>query len=254
MEGIKPVGSVAVYSITRNLLALTQRSFSTLRRFAGVPFDHYVADNGSKDGTQDWLVDEMEAGRIKSIYLSKENLGQNIAANILLDFMENPGYEWIMRWDPDAIARSRRFMRKMVRVAERLVKAGDPCLVSPKITKLKKPPEAVYRGNDLHDGNGKRVLYEVVNILGGICRLHPSTFFADEDRDQWRFNQYGARGFGEALEVADRCDDLKWGMVRLLGVEVEHAHGEDGQEKRWPESFTFEHRGINRYVSYGIVP
>jgi glycosyltransferase involved in cell wall biosynthesis len=231
------MSEVAVYTITHNKLDLTKRSFRMLRRYAGMEFDHYVFDNGSTDGTPEYL-DGNE--HIYQKHLAKTNYGQNIAANILLDEMMGQGYKWILRWDNDAIPKTRRFLKKLVHVAEMIYEAGHGCITSPKILKLENPPPAVGRGDDVGQP------YDVVQILGGICRLHPAEFFQD-----WRFNQFGAKGFGEAAEVADRCSQINWGMIRLRNVKVEHAHGDSGQRDLYPELFDFE-REVNRLVGYGL--
>lgn len=224
---------VAVYSITRGKLELTKKSFALLRRYAGCDFDHYVADNASECAP--WL--KAHRSRFASLRLNEENLGQNLAANALLDDMDLTQYDYVLRWDPDAIPRTRRVVRKLMRVADL---AGEPLVLSPEIGCLKHPPPAMATAKI-----GARTV-EVVGMLGGICRLHPAAFF-----EEWRFNPYGALGFGEAAEVADRCTDLRIGVVRVLGLEVDHAYGEDGQAERWPEHFGWN-KEVGRYVGYGL--
>jgi GT2 family glycosyltransferase len=46
---------IAVFTLTRDRLGYTKLSFESLRRKAGVPFLHCVIDNGSTDGTKQWL-------------------------------------------------------------------------------------------------------------------------------------------------------------------------------------------------------
>lgn len=95
-----------MYTVTRNRLLLTRLSFDKLCRWAGIGFDHFVADNGSDDGTAEWLRERAETGQIKGLYLSPVNLGQNLATNYLLDLMKDgEPYDWVVRWDNDAIPR-----------------------------------------------------------------------------------------------------------------------------------------------------
>ena len=227
---------IAVYTITRNRLDMTRKSFKALRNWSGVEFDHFVFDNGSEDGTPEWLYEQQKKGRLAWVDARGVNYGQNIAANYLLD--EMVGYDFIMRWDNDAMPRTRRFLKKLLRAAQQ---ANEPVILSPKITMLKHEPPVLdlFRTGEFE--------LEVVSILGGICRLHPAEFF-----EGWRFNKYGALGFGEANEVADRCTDLGMGMARVSGVEVEHTNGEDGQAKMWPEYFSFEQKEVSKYVGYGL--
>ena len=231
---------VAVYTITRNREDLTRRSFKMLRLKAGMEFDHYVADNGSTDGTQKWLEGRYAAGDFKYYYPAGENLGQNIAANILLDQIQpHDEYEYILRWDPDAIPKSRRFLKRLVRCADAFRTFNLTPILSPKITKLEHPPEPLMAGDDVG------FEYEVVQILGGICRLHPRWFFMD-----WRFNKFGALGFGEAKEVSERALDLNTPKLRLPKIIVEHAMGQKRQEKAYPDYFSDKWRWS--YVGYGL--
>jgi hypothetical protein len=89
--------------------------------------------------------------------------------------------------------------------------------------------------------------YEVVEILGGICRLHNRAIF-----DGWRFSKFGPLGFGEANEMADRCKAGSVNMLRIPHLEVEHWGGEDRQIEEMPDEFTWERREVGRYVSYGL--
>lgn len=236
---------VAVYSITHNNTLprheLTKKSFKLLRSMAGLEFDHYVADNGSIPETQEWLEGEYAEGRIFRYYPSDENLGQNIAANILLDWIVEGDYDWILRWDNDMIPRTRRFLKKLVRYADQFKKENIRAVLSPKITKLLHEPEAFAAGDDLGFD------YETVRILGGMCRLHPRSFFSE-----FRYNKFAPLGFGEANETANHCLANNIPKIRIPEILVEHADGEKGQIKNDPEHFSFLNREVGRYVSYGL--
>ena len=232
---------IAVYCITRDRLEITRQSLKMLRQWAGCDFTLYVVDNGSRRDTVEYLRREHEEGRIYWLHLAGENLGQNIAANLALDEMSTMAPEWVLRWDPDALPRTRRFLRKLVRRAEAFRRVGVDGVFSPVITKLENPPEAFMRGDDVG------FEYEVVRILGGICRLHPASFF-----DTFRFNKFGALGLGEAAEIATECLNRNTPKIRVMGIEVEHAYGSKGQAEMWPDENTWERREVGRYVGYGL--
>ena len=232
---------VAVYSITRDRLDLTRKSFKALREWAGCEFDLYVADNGSGREMRSYLREEKSKGNIKFLQLNDENMGQNIATNDLLNEIVSREYDWVMRWDNDAMPRSRRFLKKLVRLGDRMMDKGGFPVLSPTILKLKHPPRAIAVAEF-----GEKKL-EIVEILGGICRLHPAKMF-----ETWRFSPYAPLGFGEAAEISRLCAEADIPMIRVLDIEVEHTYGEDGQVERWPEEFTWERREVGRYVSYGL--
>lgn len=243
---------VAIYTIVRGgRHELTAKSLSMLQRWSGEPFDHYVASNGADEETNRVLDSMWQSGKIKALQRHDQNWGQNIAANWLLDDMEGveqgerdgERYETVLRWDDDALPRTRRFLKKLTRTARTAAELSQYWSVwAPKITKLNHPPKAITApGDDIGEP------YEMVEILGGICRLHPRAFF-----DGWRFNKYGSLGFGEAREVSARSAKAGIALARLLSVEVEHAYGEDGQKKRYPHLFTWEGKEVGKYIGYGL--
>lgn len=232
---------IAVYCITRDRLELTRKSLKALRQWSGVPFDLYVADNGSGPEMIKYLEYEKERGRIYHLQINGENMGQNLAANDLLDAISLVPYDWVMRWDPDGIPRTRYFLKKLVKVAEAFRKRGGVGVFSPKITKLNAPPPVVA------EAQLGEVRLEVVEILGGICRLHPAQMFTE-----WRFNRMAPLGFGEAAEMARLCEQIEVPLLRVPHIEVEHWHGQDGQVEAYPEEFTWERREVGRYLSYGL--
>ena len=73
--------NIAVLSLTRDRLPYTQHCFATLRENAGCEYDHYVLDQGSTDGTGDWLRDHMDIAPV----ILMENIGINRALNLMLE-------------------------------------------------------------------------------------------------------------------------------------------------------------------------
>jgi len=231
---------VAVYTLTRDRLPYTRKSLKALRVMAGLDFDYYVGDNGSGADTREYLVEQAEKGRIHTLQLHDENIGQNLAANALLDEM-GPGYDWIVRWDNDMIPRTRRFLAKLLRVGERCKEYGVIPVLTPTITKLKFPPPAL-RMVDMEE-----LELEQIGIAGGMCRAHTGKMFED-----FRYNKFAPLGFGEANEMANFCEQTGVPILRVPGLEVEHLYGEDKQIEENPDEFTWERRDVGRYVGYGL--
>ena len=91
--------AVAVLSVTRDRIDYTKHCFAKLHEHAGVAFDHFVFDNGSEDGTQEWLVEEYDPAMF---ILSPENIGRCKALNQLLDeTAEMDDYDVIVEFDND---------------------------------------------------------------------------------------------------------------------------------------------------------
>lgn len=150
---------VAVLSLTRDRLAYTRHCFETLREYAGIPFDHFVLDQGSTDGTKAWLQTyECEA------ILCDANMGVSRGINELLNYAA--GYDWYVKFDNDC---------ELTTPNTLLDSLQDPnWILSPHIQGLDSPPAI----NGEVNVNGVRV--GETTILGGIFMAVPA----------WVFNKY----------------------------------------------------------------
>ena len=80
---------VAVLTMARDRLEYTKRSFASLKENAGCRYDHFVLDNGSKDGTWDWLTDKDDLFVVNSDH----NVGISAGMNYLLDLIRPMRYD-----------------------------------------------------------------------------------------------------------------------------------------------------------------
>ena len=67
--------------VSFNRLDYTRKALASILADSSEQFNLYVWDNASKDGTQEYLKNEVKDPRIQDIILSKENIGQIAAAN-----------------------------------------------------------------------------------------------------------------------------------------------------------------------------
>lgn len=105
---------VAVYSITYDRLDYTKKSFDSLRRTAGYEYDHFVIDNGSKDGTKDYLIKEHAEKRIARVKINDSNEGISKASNDIVDIIKECGYDIVVKWDNDCIGLTKGWLEKMI--------------------------------------------------------------------------------------------------------------------------------------------
>jgi len=90
---------IAIYTLTRDRLEYTEHCFASLKAQSwGYPYDHFVFDNGSQDGTVDWLRNEY-----KPFFLARDdyNKGISLASNILLSEIFHGNYDLIIKMDND---------------------------------------------------------------------------------------------------------------------------------------------------------
>lgn len=94
---------VAIFTLSYNRLDYTKRTAKSMRTSTKYPFDWFVWDNGSKDGSAEWLEKEAIDPSCKYLKLSKKNVGISRASNGLIDVIksqENP-YDIIIKVDND---------------------------------------------------------------------------------------------------------------------------------------------------------
>jgi len=132
---------LAVYTLTRDRLDYTQRMLKQLEN-CGMEFDHFILDNGSTDGTQDWLK-----GRENLILLSR-NTGLWTGINIVKMFTNNfENYELVLKLDNDLEFPEDDWLRKLVDTYE----ARDFDILTPFV-------EGICRGaggpDRIHDDKG----------------------------------------------------------------------------------------------------
>lgn len=208
--------NVAVLTLTRDRFAYTQHCFASLRENAGIEYDHHVFDNGSTDGTREWLQDEYEAGRIEVFGSSTENLGIYPALNRMLD--QTAGrYDVTVNFDNDC----ELLAADTLRVICELAVAHPGNVIGPLVQGLRKPP-AVIGETWLR---GMRV--GVTQRIGGILMPIP---------DGWRYPEGGAYIHADGLVCAAA---LAAGHTvgQLLDYPVNHYETTDGQHARYPAYF-----------------
>jgi GT2 family glycosyltransferase len=124
---------IAVLSLTRDRLDYTKHCFERLHDLAGVSFDHFVYDQGSQDGTADWLRDEYDPDYL---CLNPENVGISKAMNALLDWAAENTYDAIVKIDNDCELVTENTLRKCAK----FVVENPDWLISPRIEGLQQPP------------------------------------------------------------------------------------------------------------------
>ena len=223
---------IAIYSLTRDRLAYTQACFASLHENAGMPFDHYVFDNGSTDGTVQWLEDEVNNWSNDDIRLCVSmlpfNAGISKASNSLLHDILHGDYSLIIKADNDAFVRTPNILPQICEVAQA---AGENWILSPRVSGLNKQPVRHRTVQIAGHPVG------VTPIVGGLFHVVPAAVYR-------RYMDAG--GYPENLPLAKGQDDhlCHWFKTTQRGqcgyiedLEVEHYESTDGQAQRYPEYF-----------------
>lgn len=180
---------VAVLTLTRDRLEYTKECFQKLHEHAGCDFDHYVLDQGSDDGTPDWLRNEYAPHWLETL---PKNIGICPALNILVDRLE--GYDVVVRFDNDCEVFMPGTLEGVCRVA-----AEYDAILAPKVLGLRAPPVSP-RTFTL----GEHVVDET-GILGGVFMAIPAAVF-----DNFRFDEASPPwGGDEYVSSQRRCGYLR---------------------------------------------
>ncbi len=167
---------IAVLSLTRDRLDYTKHCFASLRENAGCDYAHYVLDQGSQDGTAEWLVSSGLHYKHR-----RRNSGIPFGFNRLLDrAVSEDDYDVICTVDNDC----EFTMPDTLRILCETSLEGN-AILSPRIHGLRNPPGV---------GEAWKIGEQVIDesqALGNICRAAPATVYTDygwrlvEDRPVW---------------------------------------------------------------------
>lgn len=219
---------IAVYTLTRDRLAFTKMAFESLRKKAGYEFDHFVIDNGSEDGSAEWLEGEIREKRIRSLTLNRFNAGISHGSNQALDLILAPlaEYNLIVKFDNDCVVQSANVLGQMIEIYESLGSFGPTYILSPAVQGINRQPA---RGRFTQLA-GRRV--GIVGIVGGLFRCVPRHVYAG-----YRYPESLPKAKGQDDHFCDwaRKNGAELGYVE--GLTVEHYLSTDGQAKEYPAYF-----------------
>lgn len=201
--------NIAVLTLTRDRLPYTQHCFATLQEMAGCDYDHYVLDQGSEDGTADWLR-EQETPAV----LLQENIGINRGLNLLLDTIDLDAYDVVVKFDNDCELLTPNTLATVCGLAlERDI------ILSPRIHGLRNP---VWSFGEWHG-------IDLTPIVGGIFMATPAEVFRDGYRHNPNAGLWGS-------DDSDLCRHVgRCGYVR--GFDANHYLTTDGQHADIPDYF-----------------
>jgi glycosyltransferase involved in cell wall biosynthesis len=214
-HGIQP--KVAVLTITRDRLDYTKRTYEGMKKL-GCPFDWYVLDNGSTDGTQEWLKKQ----KCKYLWLEKENIGIANAVNKFREHIKDAGYDYVVKIDNDCEIVSPDILKELVILSQYM---GDKMVLSPRVEGLNNPmPRFKYLKV------GDHVLSPVPHV-GGIFCFRPYAL----DKDFRNDPDYASQG--DDMEFSMFAGRSGYGVGYIEDLEVWHMDTTNGQYQKYEEYY-----------------
>ena len=214
---------IAIFTLTMDRLEYTRHCFRTLEERSGVPYDHFVVDNGSEDGTQDWL--NKNKYKYKKIILNGENRGIGMASNQALEEIFKENYDLIIKFDNDCEVVSENILGQIVEVYEGIPRFASKYILSPRVEGI--------------NTNLDRIRYEMfagrrvglTGMVGGIFMCVPKVLY-----DNFRYDNNRKRiGLDSQMCQNSRQHGANCGYIE--GLVVNHYETTDGQAKRYPDYF-----------------
>ncbi len=191
---------VNIGMVTFNRLEFTKSSIASLLEFTCFPHVITVVDNGSTDGTGEYLQGLKKEGIITNLILLKENVGIAKASN--LAWSQEPNAEYYVKFDNDIVIQKPNWLERMVGIIDA---ASDLAMVGYNFEPKSYPIQII---------NGLKVRPKTGN-LGGACVLIPKR--TEQLLGYW-CEDYGL--YGE--------EDADYG-IRLTLSGLMHAYMEDEQ-------------------------
>lgn len=218
------MAKVAIYTLTRDRLEYTKYNFTRLKEMAKYPYDHFIVDNGSKDGTVEWLNENKD--QFKDIHFYPENEGISTASNKALDMIKEAGnYDLIIKMDNDCEVNYDGIIERIVRLYDNMPPLRK-MMLSPRVEGINNQPHRYLKTmiDDCEIG--------LTSMVGGLFHIIPGELY-----QQFRHIQ--------DLPLASRQDDEICQWFKALGGEigyiepivVNHYETTNGQAQRFPEYF-----------------
>lgn len=208
--------SVAVYTLTWNRLGYTEKMFDGLK-MAGYPFDHFVVDNGSVDGTQRWLRRQ----NLQGLILNRGNRGIIGATRQIRDTVCE--YNMVVKIDNDCEILTENWLARLVNVYEKL---GGMCLLNPFIHGVVRNVGTYGEPLDI---SGEKA--EMAVFLGGILLVVPPVVLQEVDMDLAKHTFHSL----DDSYMSATGKNLGMKLLRLPDIEVNHMDGSRGQYDIYPE-------------------
>lgn len=236
--GKKEEPKIAVFSLTYDRKELTRKCFSSMYKTAGYPFDHFVVDNGSEDGTKDYLLKLKNPNGKLALILNDDNKGISIASNQALDLIKEQGpYDIIMKVDNDCLFKQENWLIAMIGVW----KVFPSLALSLYVEGLKDNPGGAGRIDYMTINNE---LIGMTKHLGGICHFVDAGAYKhfrwDEDdflhgvQDMVMSQNLGLNGYYMGYMESWYC---------------EHCLGTEEQHKKYKKYF--DRRVKEKHTKYG---
>jgi glycosyltransferase involved in cell wall biosynthesis len=233
---------VAVFTLTMDRLEYTKRSIEQAKKTAGYPFSWFVVDQGSQDGTKEWLKEQKW---IQKIIYNEKNVGIAKGWNQAVDtIIESGKYDIIIKLDNDAEMLTQNWLQAMIEI----FKINRRVILSPCVEGLEDSPGGVLRqtssGASPYMTINDKILGLVPN-LGGICFAAPKELY-----DNFRFEEETFWMGNKDYMLSQYAKQTGYGLFYMEEYRIWHIDGTKGQKAKYPEYEQIKKKLITQKAKY----
>lgn len=217
---------VAVFTLSYDRKEYTEHFWLSINDTAEYPFDWFVIDQGSKDGSPELLQSLVDSdyGVVKKIIYSPDNKGITGGSNILIDEIKKGAYDIIIKADNDCQFMTKGWLSSIVDLWRR----NHKLYMSPYIEGLVDNPGGAHRVGYAFIGP---YFIEVTKHIGGILAAVDASAY-----DSFRWTDQFLHGY---QDTEASHDFMKQGFMPMYLPlhRITHMDGTEGQKKKFPEYF-----------------
>lgn len=198
----------------------------------GVEYDHFILDNGSKDGTMEWFKKNLD--KFKIVVGVPKNMGLWCGIQHIIDFTHNfKGYDYVIKVDNDMEFPQKNWLRDLIEVYRK----EDFDVLSPFIEGVCDGAGGVERAGYKHSPNvldNRGVTIGYVGHVGGACLLSTPDMYYETLP-----NGFMATGWDTWF-----CEGLRCGIVEDIHVKhdskkMETENKEYHKRQRYEEKIKY---------------
>jgi glycosyltransferase involved in cell wall biosynthesis len=214
---------VAIFTIHYDRLDYSKETYKQMKNTAGYDFDWFCVDNGSKDGTKEWLKEI--SGEIQHLISFKENMGITEASNRMIDIIKGTSnYDIIIKIDNDVEFQTSNWLTDMIG----MWKKNRKMYLSPYVEGLYHNPGGAPRRGYGFIGDE---YIEVTNHVGGIFAFIDASAY-----DEFRWKDKMLHG-NQDTEASHAFRDMGFMPCYYPKHRICHMDGTQGQADKYIEYF-----------------
>lgn len=219
---------VAIFTLTYERLDYTKRMWKSLKSSTKYPFTWFVVDNGSRDGTVEWLkhLEQVEAGNIVVVY-NEKNAGitgaSNQALDMIRDVIGNPT-QIIIKVDNDCEFMTKNWLEDLVELWMR----NHRLYMSPYPEGLVSNPGGAPRTGV---GYIDRFMVEITKHIGGLLSFSDARLYKD-----FRWSDQFLHG-NQDSEISRYATAHGFMPCYISKHRIMHMDTTAGQQAKFPDYF-----------------